>query len=45
MEEVAAICEKKNWKFICGIEPDYPEDICELEYMLNPKLFGGKSPK
>jgi SWIM/SEC-C metal-binding protein len=45
MEEVVGICEKKGWKFVCGIEPDYPEDISELEYMLNPKLFGGKPPK
>ena len=42
MEEVVGICEKNNWKFICGIEPDHPEDISELEYMLNPKSFGGK---
>ena len=45
MEEVVGICEKNNWKFICGIEPDHPEDISELEYMLNPKSFGGKRPK
>ena len=45
MEEVASICEKNNWIFICGIESDYPEDISELEYMLNPKSFGGKRPK
>ena len=45
MEEVVGICEKNNWKFICGIEPDHSEDISELEYMLNPKSFGGKRPK
>lgn len=45
MEEVVGICEKNKWKFICGIEPDYPEDISELEYMLNLKSFGGKRPK
>lgn len=45
MEEVLGICKKNNWKFICVIEADYPEDISELEYMLNPKSFGGKRPK
>jgi SWIM/SEC-C metal-binding protein len=45
MEDIVGICEKNNWKFICGIEPDQPEDISELEYMLNPKSFGGKRPK
>lgn len=43
--ELAEICEKNNWKFVCGIEPDEPEDISELEYMLNPKAFGNKEPK
>ena len=45
MEEVVAICERKNWIFVCGIEPEYPEDISELEYMFNPKQFKGKRPK
>jgi len=43
--ELAQICEKNSWKFVCGIEPDEPEDISELEYMLNPKAFGNKKPK
>ena len=43
--ELAEICDRNNWKFICEIEPDYPEDISELEYMLNPKRFKGKVPK
>lgn len=45
MEEVVGICETNNWHFICGLEPGQPEDISELEYMLNPKAFGGKRPK
>tara|TARA_R110002049_G_scaffold280316_1_gene459553 strand:+ start:725 stop:1021 length:297 start_codon:yes stop_codon:yes gene_type:complete len=44
MEEVVSICEQNNWKFICGIEPDQPEDISEVAYLLNPKSFG-KRPK
>ena len=44
MEYVVGICEKNNWKFICGIEPDQEEDISEVEYMLNPKAFR-KRPK
>lgn len=45
MAEVAEICEKNNWIYICGIEPDQVEDITDLEYMLNPQLFEGKRPK
>ena len=44
MAEVVSICEKNKWIFICGIEFNQPEDISELEYMLNPKSFGGKIP-
>lgn len=36
---------EKNWQYICGIDYDQSEDISELEYMLNPKSFGGKMPK
>lgn len=45
MEKIVEICLENNWIYICGIEPDHPEDIVELEYMLNPKAFGGKRPK
>lgn len=45
MEEIAGICEKNNWIFLCGLEPDKPEDISDLEFMLDPKKFGGKRPK
>lgn len=45
MEELVAICEKNSWKFICGMESHEPEDISELEYMLNPKAFNGQVPR
>ena len=44
MKEIVFICEKNNWKFIAAIEPDEPENISEVEYMLNPKAFS-KRPK
>ena len=34
--EVASIFDEHNWKFIIGIEPDEPEDISDLERLLNP---------
>ena len=37
--ELAAICEKNGWIFIGALEPDEPEDICELEYLLNPESY------
>ena len=37
--EIASICEKYGWQFIGGLEPDEPEDIREVEYMLNPGAF------
>ena len=34
--EIAEICGKNNWHFIIGFEPDEPEDISDLEKLLNP---------
>ena len=44
IQEITAICKQNNWQFICEISYDEPEDISELEYMLNPKDFD-KLPK
>ena len=37
--EIALLCERNGWIFVGGLEPDKPEDICEVEYLLNPKAF------
>ncbi|NOZ61903.1 MAG: hypothetical protein GXO74_09500 [Calditrichaeota bacterium] len=29
-------CEEHGWRYIIGFEPDKPEDISDLEKMLNP---------
>ena len=36
MKEVAAIFEKNGWKHEIELEPDKPEDITDLEILLNP---------
>jgi SWIM/SEC-C metal-binding protein len=33
---VAEQCTKHGWHYIIGFEPDKPEDISDLEKMLNP---------
>lgn len=35
-KEVASIFEENGWKYIIGLEPDKPEDITDLERLLNP---------
>ena len=42
LEEVGALCEENGWQFVGGLEPDKPEDISDVEYLLNPKSSGGK---
>ena len=37
LKEVAAMFEKNGWQFVAGIEPDEPEDITDLEILLNPQ--------
>ena len=34
---VAETCAKHGWHYIIGFEPDKPEDISDLEKLLNPQ--------
>ncbi len=34
--EVASICQEHGWHYIIGLEPDKPEDIADIEHLLNP---------
>ncbi len=38
LQEVASIFTKHGWIFIAGLEPDEPEDISDLQRLLNPPL-------
>lgn len=35
-KEVAAQFEENDWKYTIGIDPDTPENISDLERLLNP---------
>jgi len=37
MKEVAAIFEENGWKFTIELDPDQPEDVNDLEILLNPQ--------
>ena len=34
--EVASICNEHGWFYVIGLELDKPEDISDMERMLNP---------
>ena len=36
MKKVASIFEEHGWKYTVELDPDQPEDISELERLLNP---------
>ena len=36
LKEVASIFEEHGWKYTIELEPDKPEDITDLEILLNP---------
>lgn len=42
LQQIAYLCDQNGWIFIGGYEPNEPEDICEIEYMLNPKAFSSQ---
>lgn len=35
-KEVAAQFEENDWKYTIGIDPEKPEDVSDLERLLNP---------
>ncbi|MDI6752648.1 MAG: SEC-C metal-binding domain-containing protein [bacterium] len=35
-EEILALCNEHGWQAIVGVEPDKPEDISNVERLLNP---------
>jgi SWIM/SEC-C metal-binding protein len=37
LKEVASIFEEHGWKYTIELEPDKPEDIIDLEILLNPQ--------
>jgi SWIM/SEC-C metal-binding protein len=36
MKELESVFEKNGWKYTIELEPDKPEDINDLEMLLNP---------
>jgi len=34
-EEILSICNRQDWKVIVGLEPDEPENIADVEMLLN----------
>lgn len=39
LAEIGRLCDDRGWIFVGGWEPDEPEDISEVEYLLNPRAF------
>jgi len=37
-EEIISLCNERGWKVTVGIEPDKPEDISDIEHLLNPPM-------
>jgi SWIM/SEC-C metal-binding protein len=48
LKEVASIFQGNNWKYVAELDSDKPEDITELETLLNPpkpKIASQKVPR
>lgn len=35
-QEMVFLCNAHGWQIVAGIEPDEPEDITDIERLLNP---------
>lgn len=43
--EIVSICKEHGWQFIVGMEPDKPENISDVERLLNPRMIKSDNPK
>lgn len=43
--EIASLCAENGWHYIIGFEPDKPEDVSDVERLLNPALPVSTGPK
>jgi len=37
-KEIASICDEHGWHFIIGFELDKPEDVSDVDKLLNPSV-------
>ena len=44
LSQIAFLCDQNGWVFIGEYEPDEPEDISEVEYMLNLRSHFNLNP-
>ena len=44
-QEILAMCDDRGWIAVIGIEPDKPEDISEVQRLLNPPKPKKAGPK
>ena len=44
-QEILSLCNEHGWIVIAGIEPDEPEDISDVERLLNPPTVRKVEPK
>jgi SWIM/SEC-C metal-binding protein len=44
-EVIMSLCNKRGWKSIVGIEQNRPEDISDVERLLNPPTIIKDKPK
>jgi SWIM/SEC-C metal-binding protein len=43
--QVAGVCQEHGWHYICGVQPDKPDDISDLERMLKGPASALRTPK
>ena len=40
--EILELCDRHGWQLIVGIEDDQPEDVTDIQKLLNPQLFAAR---
>ncbi len=37
LTQIMSLCDRHGWKVIIGLEPDQPEDVSDVERLLDPE--------
>jgi SWIM/SEC-C metal-binding protein len=44
-EHIVSLCSDRGWQVIVGVEPDEPEDISDVEKLLNAPVKEASAPR
>ena len=45
LDQIVSLCEKHGWKYVAGVDPDKPEDVRDVTWLLREEQAAAKVPR